>query len=676
MSAPSLLLLVVTVLSFGFFAWHVYRLWTYIRVGAPDSRFNKIPQRLKGIIVHILLQKRMFKDFWPGAMHLTIFWGFVILTIGTLEILIQGISPSFSLLFIGEKAYSAFVFSQEFFNVAVTLAILYAYYRRLILKPERLRNDLHGSLDALFILFLILYLMISNLGANSANLAEKVAAGEAWANFDQWCFASRLLAPVYSQTLSLDAASIHQAFVFWWWSHILVILGFLCYLPFSKHLHIIVFLPNVFFTRGEDRNRLRTLNLEDEKAESFGAGKIEDFTWKQLLDSYACTECGRCNTFCPTYTTDKPLQPKKLILDLRDHLLEKGKARNKGDMDEPVMKRDLVTEIIGEDVIWDCTTCMACVESCPILIEHVDKIVDMRRNLVLMHGKSEPEVLKVFNNWETHSNPWGIGYAERAAWAEGLPVKFAKEHPDAEFLYYVGCAASFDKRNQSIARAMVKILNEAGVDFAILGKEERCNGETARRLGNEYLAQNMIRENIEVLERYRVRKVITTCPHCFNTLKNEYPEFGGNYEVFHHTEIIAKLIEEGKIALEKPLEEIVAYHDSCYLGRYNQVYDAPREIISRIPGIQVVEFERSRAKGFCCGAGGGRMWMEEKRGSSRINVERVNEATSLSRKPDTIASACPFCLIMMEDGTKVTNNTDISTKDISELVAESMRVTE
>ena len=353
-------------------------------------------------------------------------------------------------------------------------------------------------------------------------------------------------------------------------------------------------------------------------------------------------------------------------MDLRHHLVTYGEEKRKG-----VEHQTLLTGgAISRDVIWDCTTCGACVEACPVDIEHVDKIIDMRRNLVLMKGEMEPEVQKSMNNWESYSNPWGLPPTDRGKWMENLGVTTMAEKKDVDYLYFVGCAASFDERNQKIAKAIVKILQTAKVSFSVLGKEEKCNGETARRLGNEYLGQMLIKSNIEIFKKYNVKKIITSCPHCFNTFKNEYPDFGGNYEVIHHSLLINDLIKEKKLTLKQGANLNVTYHDACYLGRYNQIFEEPREILKSIPGLNVIEMPRNKKQGFCCGAGGGRMWAEETRGT-RINVNRVEEAAATGAS--VVASSCPFCMIMMEDGIKNTNKeASLKPKDIAELVAESL----
>ncbi len=455
-----------------------------------------------------------------------------------------------------------------------------------------------------------------------------------------------------------------------WAVHIATLFFFLTYIPHSKHLHVFTAGPNIFFARLEPRGTLSKINFEDESQTSFGVSKLNEWSWKDLLDAYSCTACGRCNEFCPTATTDKPLKPMKLIQDLKVYAHDHGDTARKDPTDASIPPMISEETGLSYDTVWACTTCAACVEACPVMIEHVDKIVDMRRSLVLMEGRMPPELQNTFTNWERQSNPWGMPSDSRDAWAQDLQVARLADKPDAEYLFYVGCAGSFNDRNKKISTAFVKILQKAGVNFAILGKEELCNGETARRAGNEYLAKTMIDANIDTLKRYNVKKILTTCPHCFNTLKNEYPEFGFRAEsVRHHTDFINELVQSGRVQVQSKKDSVkIAFHDSCYLGRYNEVYEQPRQALRAIGGVEVIEMPRNRSKGLCCGAGGARMWMEETIGK-RINIERVEEA--LGQKPDVIAAGCPFCQVMLEDGvTQKAPQNNVLVRDVAEIVAE------
>jgi len=455
----------------------------------------------------------------------------------------------------------------------------------------------------------------------------------------------------------------------------MVILVFLMYIPYSKHLHLLGSIPNIFFRSFRPKVELTKLDLEDENRETFGVTKIEEFTWKQLLDLYACTECGRCQVNCPAYLTQKPLSPWKMIHDLKGHLKKKGpellkkNGKKEGEEEPAILTTKLAGEVIPEDVIWSCTTCMGCQQACPVFIEHIHKIIDMRRTLVLDESSMSPEVQRCFTNMENNSNPWGIGFASRADWAKDLQVKTMGEDSSVDYLLWVGCAGSFDDRNKKVTTALVKILKSADVNFAILGTEEKCCGETARRMGNEYLAQMMIQENVEILNNYNVKKIITMCPHCMNSLKKDYPQFGGNYEVVHHSEFIHELIKNGKIKTKTPVNTSMTYHDSCYLGRHNEIYSSPREILKSVSGIKLLEMERSGEKSFCCGAGGGRMWMEEHIGT-RINETRTEDA--LKTGAEKICTACPYCLTMFEDGLK-TKQKELKVMDLAEVLEQALQ---
>jgi Fe-S oxidoreductase len=470
--------------------------------------------------------------------------------------------------------------------------------------------------------------------------------------------------------LGWEPNTIHTVSISSYFIHITVILGFLNFLPLGKHFHIITAIPNVFMRNLKPYGALNPINLEDESATTFGIDKINEFSWKDVMDMYTCTECGRCTEQCPAYNTNKPLNPKQFLMELKEfsyhHTPEivEGSPEDK----EKVFSTTLVPNVIDPEILWSCTTCRACEEACPVFIEYVQKIVDMRRHLVLMRGEFPAEAQATLRNIENNGNPWGIGFDERAVWAKDLGVPSLKEKPEVEVLYWVGCAGSFDDRNKKVSTALVKILQEAKIDFAILGPEETCTGDPARRIGNEYLFQSLAKQNIETLSRYKFKTVLAQCPHCFNTIKNEYPQFGGNYEVIHHTDYIQRLIEQEKIKPVKELKEKLTYHDSCYLGRYNQVYDSPRNIVKSIPGVDYQEAEISRERGRCCGAGGGRMWMEERLGS-RVNHKRLEDLQTV--QPETIASACPFCMTMLTDAAR-DKHVEIKTKDVAELVAESI----
>ncbi len=642
-----------------------HKLISILKAMKKEDLTQDVQERLRIFGFNVLAQKKLFKDFWPGLQHTIIFWGFIIITIGTIEHVLEGIFHGFSFQFLG-PVYSAIVFSQDIFHVLILLAVLYGFYRRLILKPARLPSDPAHKKEALFVLTLTGTLMLANMVTFSAYV---------FAGYEHAAGYARPISTFLAQIYAFLGCSPEKAMLIahaGWAVHLATVFYFLHYIPNSKHLHIITAGFNFFFARLDNKGSFKPIDFTNESITQFGVAKIQDFTWKDILDSYTCTSCGRCNEFCPTATTDKPLRPMKLIEDIKHYALDFGAQIAKDPNFEPPMKLVSDESGITFETVWACTSCRACVEACPVGIEHIDKIVDMRRNLVMMEGNMPAELQNTFRNWENQSNPWGMSQDTRADWCRDMGVKTLAEHPTAEYLYYVGCAGSFNDRNKKISTSLVKILQAANIDFAILGKEELCNGETARRAGNEYLAKVMIDANIEVLKRYNVKKVLATCPHCFNTLKNEYPDFGfAATEVVHHTEFIQSLVDDGRLklnALNK--EQRIAFHDSCYLGRYNEVYEAPRSTLKAIEGVELVEMPRNKTKGLCCGAGGARMWMEEKIGK-RINVERVEEA--LEQKPDVIAAACPFCQVMVNDGvTEKGKDKEVLVKDIAEIVADQL----
>ncbi len=651
------------------------RLFRLARLAKPEPLGGSMAERW-GLIMSIFFgQKKMFKDFWPGLAHALIFFGFIIVTLGSSEHVIEGFLHGFTFEFLLGPLYGPVIWLQDIFHIIVLATVAYFLYRRLVSHPKRLSKDPKHQRDGLIVLLFTGGHMLAGLSA----FVFFVLAGDTHHAFPEW----RPVSSWIAQTLFPTGMDVDLAMkIAWvsWGFHVATVAGFLIYIPHSKHLHVFTTAPNIFLARLEPKGALSTINFEDANATSFGVGKITDFSWKDILDTYTCTACGRCNVYCPTATTDKPLKPMKLIQDMKVHLLDVGdellaaRAKDPAAALEP--SKPMISEETGlsEDTIWACTTCRACVEQCPVMIEHVDKIIDMRRHLVLMEGKMPAELQNSMKNWETQSNPWGMPADSRDAWAQELSVPRLADKPDAEYLFYVGCAGSFNDRNKRISTALVKILQAAKIDFAILGKEELCNGETARRAGNEYLAKTMIDANIEVMKRYSVKKILTTCPHCFNTFKNDYPAYGYIADkVLHHTDFINELVKSGRVSVEKGAHnERIVFHDSCYLGRYNDIYEEPRQALKAISGNEPIEMPRNRSKGFCCGAGGARMWMEETIGK-RINVERVAEA--LEQKPTTIAAGCPFCQVMIEDGLKTHNKQDeVKVRDVAEMVAENLKV--
>jgi Fe-S oxidoreductase len=675
------LFLLIFIAALYFFWVTVKKLYRILLLGQPEDRFDQLGRRLWGVVTFVLGQRRVVREP-SGWGHFFIFWGFIIITVGSLETFGVGLYHGFAYWKILGKPLTAVLYLlQDLLCAGVLVALYYALRRRFVIKPERLqfRDQQAANLDASIIIGMILVLIVLLFGARAVEY--RLAQVEPGHYFPLTAFISVILSVPFAW---LSEQKLLEWYSFFWWAHTLVILGFLVYIPFSKHLHILGAIPNVFFRRFRPVGELTKLNLEDESVETYGVSNIEEFTWKQNLDLYACTECGRCSDNCPANLTGKPLSPKETIHNLKKHLLAKGKLllepgeAKEGQQTEGAaaeLSKALVGEVCLNDEIWSCTTCGNCMEHCPVFIEHIQKYVDMRRYLVLMESNFPPEVQTVLRNWETNSNPWGISFATRGDWAKGLEVKTLAENPEVEYLFYVGCTGSFDERGKKVTNAMIRLLNHAGVSFGILGAEEKCCGETARRIGNEYLFQSMATELAETINGYGIKKIITTCPHGYNCLKNEYPQFGGNWEVYHHTEFLAKLLKEGRLTPQGRLDKRLTFHDSCYLGRYNDLYEEPRGILKSIPGLHLLEMERHRNKSFCCGAGGGRMWMEETLGNQKINEARTDQALALD--PEVIAVSCPFCTIMFEDGLKARDREEtVKVYDIAELLAQALETEE
>ena len=665
MQLKNIIFIIVFLSAFGFLTFSLKRVIGYLKLGQKENRFDNIASRIKNVLKIAFGQTKLLRDPVAGTVHFIIFWGFMLFIFAVLEALIQGFYSPFTFEFLG-PFFSVITIVQDLFGVLVIFAVLIALYRRFIKKVKRLEVSKTGQLDAAFILLLIMFVVITMFGQNISLVAKH--------NFELATFEIRPISYPLAKLFYSDPSSAAVPFEIFWWLHILLVFGFMNFLPYSKHFHVITSIPNVFFSKFDDKKyALKPLNLEDENIEQFGASDIEHLTWKQMLDGYACTECGRCTSACPAASTGKMLSPRKIIVDIRRRVEEKAPLLAAGVSErEGITDKTLVNDFITPDELWACTSCNACVYECPVSIEHLDSIIEMRRNLVLMESNFPQELNTVFKNLETNFSPWAFNHQDRAAWAEGMDIKTLAEDKDGEVLFWVGCAGSYDSRYQKVTKAFANIMKEAGVNFRILGTEEKCNGDTARRLGNEYLAQMMMQENIETLNGYNVKKVVTGCPHCFNSLKNEYPQFGGNFEVQHHTEMIEELIDSGKIELkDESINSKTTFHDSCYLGRYNNIYDSPRNPLKSVKGLELVEMDRNKDKGFCCGAGGGRMFLEETVGT-RININRTEEA--LRTGADTIASACPFCMTMMSDGVKSFEKQDeISVKDIAEIVWENIK---
>ena len=642
-----LVIFVAVLTAFTLIVRHLYRV---MMKGKPEDRFSRWPDRVKSVLVFVFGQARVLAQP-AGIGHFIIFWGFIFITLGTLENILSMIIPAFSYSrFIGTDAAGIIVLLQDVFGILVIGDIIVSLVRRLFFKPLRLESDDPKTTEeAVFILALIFVLILLMYGMRGTGiLLEPNRYSRLYAPFSFYA----------SNIISHWNINMHLANRIFTWCHHLIIFFFLLYIPFSKHIHILGAIPNVFFRNLGPMGTLSRMDFEDEDAEKFGVSKLTDFTWKQILDLYACTECGRCQAACPAYLTEKPLSPYRMIHHLRGELMSERKMIL-ADGETP----DIVPDTVTEDEIWSCTTCGACMQECPPFIEHVQKIVDMRRYLVLTESRFPQEMQPVFRNMEVNYNPWAFGYASRADWLDGLDVPLASDKKRFDVLYWVGCVGSFDSRGQKIARAMIELLKKSGVDFAVLGVEERCCGETARRMGNEYLAQMLIEGNIDTLKKYQFNRILTTCPHGLNTFKVEYPQFGYEKPVVHHTQFLLELVREGRLKVKGELGHDWTYHDSCYLGRYNSIMDEPREVLALVHGRDGKEFERNRKRSFCCGAGGGRMWMEENTGT-KISEARLREFVEIGS--DHLYTACPFCMTMFEDAAKVMGREDIEVEDIAE----------
>ena len=699
------LLLIVGLGLFGRTMFTKYRLLAAL---SPSDRganlADEFGRRLKEVAVIALGQKRLVgreKERASGIMHALIFWGFCVLLIRSINLYGEGFVHGFTLPFFGESSILGYLYVglKDLMEGIVLVMVIYAVYRRAVVKPERM----HNTKEAYLVLGMIGLLMVSDLLYDGARYLLVTAHGNpgnlpffnnpSFGDEFGWTPVTKAASVFIS---GLDPTTMGYVMVAMFWTHIITQLTFLNLLPHGKHFHVITALPNVFLkSLDKPHEPTKLLDLEDESVwedESLGINHLHQFDWKQGLDLYTCTECGRCKEVCPTFNTDKPLSLNELNDTLKaelaadtdrliaraefaatitDDLDEEKKEELTGELLEMNSERTLIGDVIAPDTLWACTTCRACETVCPVTIEQVPRIIAMRQGQSLIHGEYPEEINPAFKGLERNGNPWGIGYDKRADWAEGLDVKTMAEDSEVDYLLWVGCAGSFDDRAKKVSKALVQILQKAGVSFAILGTEEKCTGDFARKMGNEMMFQMMAEENIATLNNYNVKKIIAACPHCLTTLKNDYPQMGGNYEVIHHSVFIQDLIRQGKISLSKELAGNLTFHDPCYLGRYNEIYDAPRQLLDGVSAKGLTELPRHGSESFCCGAGGGRMWLEETIGK-RINQERAEEM--VAQGVDTVAVSCPFCLTMIEDGMKeLEKDESVKTRDIAELVAEYMK---
>jgi Fe-S oxidoreductase/nitrate reductase gamma subunit len=639
-------------------AWSLTRKIAVLAAGRHERPFDRWGERLRGVVVFFIGQRRMFQEPLAGVMHGLIFWGFLVFSVRSLAVVWEGFSGGREVVLLQTAAGHAYLLSKDIFAALVLVGVGIAAWRRLVTRPARLEY----SGDAWVILCLIATLMVTDVAADGARIAG--GAPGPWA----WTPVSALVGGALAGT---SAPALHHLYAALWWLHVAALYVFANYLPYSKHFHVYTSLPNVALRPLDEPGRLVKMDLENiGEGTTLGVAKITDLSWKQLLDLYTCTECGRCTVVCPTTITKKPLVPRDLTIALRDHLnAASGEILRAPGEGTGKPARGLAGDVISADTVWACTTCRWCEEACPLFISYVDRIVEMRRHLVLEQADFPGEAEPAFRGMEINGNPWQLAAETRADWARGLGVPLASDGSEFEVLFWVGCAGSYDDAGKKTSQATVRLLQAAGVRFAILGPEERCTGDAARRLGNEYLFQTLAQGNVETLDRRGVKTIVTNCPHCFNTLAHEYPDFGGHYDVKHGTQLVAELIAAGRLRLTAEVHRALTFHDPCYLGRTNGEYDAPRRVLASIPGLAVKEAPLSRSHAMCCGAGGGRMWLEEKLGE-RINQTRFRQLQASG--VDDVAVACPFCAVMVGNAQQELGLESAQTVDVLTLAAQAL----
>lgn len=657
---------VLAVLAVALFGRSVFRLFAMMCLGRWENRFDRIGVRFRNMVTDAFGQRRVVREAF-GVNHVFIFWGFLTLLAANGEFFIAGIFPGFSLRFLGPVLYPLLALAIDLFSLAVLAAVIAATIRRTLFRPAHI----DPTVDAFVILSLIGALMIAYFGINACEMAHETPDYAAWR-------------PI-SYALSGLTASLSPEFAFvlgriFWWCHALALLFFLGYLPYSKHLHILSAIPNCFFRSLEFVKTVPRMTFA--KGQRFGVSKVYQYSWKDLLDFYACTECGRCQAVCPAHATGKALNPKQVIHAGKLNLLGNGPEALVGRADTLASAPDdapAPNPLIGQtdasvstDSIWACTSCGACMQACPVYIEHVPKLIALRRHLVMERSEFPPELMNLFENTEQRSNPWGIAPGERAKWAQDREIRILSEDAKVDYLFYVGCSGAFDSRNRQTSLALAKLFNAAGLSWGILGTAEKCCGDSLRRLGNEYVFDQLARENVKSLKKHAFRAIVTACPHCYNTLKNDYKQFGADFEVLHYTELLSDLLRQGRLKVHGHAMDPMVYHDSCYLGRYNGLYQPPRDLLTLAAGgVPPTEITNHHERSVCCGAGAGRMWMDEDVGMA-MYLRRTREA--LEKKPSTICVACPYCMTMLEDGLRDEGLMHaVKVRDVAEVLADAVK---
>ncbi|PLX95351.1 MAG: electron transfer flavoprotein [Desulfuromonas sp.] len=657
MTSTQMIFIPLFLISGFFFLWSCQQRFKLVLLGESDDRTDQFSARLAGMFRYAFFQKRVVQRPY-GLNHFLLFWSFLVLMLANGEFLLHGLFPALHYGKLPAPLFHGLLLAFDLVSVLVLLCVVLAFTRRLFFPPDYLDGaySTARSGEAFLILGMITLLMVAFFGMNGAELTLGELPKE-------WMPISGAVGAMMS---GWSESTLNATSGFFWWLHALVLLAFMNFLPRSKHMHILTAIPNCFF-RSLETPVLPSREIFEEGSR-YGAQQVDQLSWKDLFDSYSCTECGRCQDVCPAHNTGKPLNPRQVVHDVKVNLLRNGERLDAGKSVEQPLIGDTGEGSVSEEALWACTTCGACLNVCPVLIEHPGKMLKMRRHLVQMEARFPEELLNLFENMEQRSNPWGIAPSERTKWCTQLDAKpFVAG--ETEYLFFVGCAGAFDTRNKHVTVALSMIMDAAGVSWGILGKDELCCGDSLRRLGNEYIFDQLAQKNVDLFKEKGVTKIVTQCPHCFTTLKNDYRQYGLEVEVLHHSELVADLIKNGRLVLKNKVQEKILFHDSCYLGRHNDTYTAPREVLQAANGTAPAEFERHGSDSFCCGAGGGRMWMEEDAGS-RINQARVKEA--LESAPETICVSCPYCMTMIEDGLKDEAATSVRVKDIAEVVAEQL----